>query len=327
VTFEFLTASGGLLALAALIPLATFFGISRRATRTRATLGLAQPPKRERLLPLVSLLVVAGLLGLAAMQPVLQRSKTHRVRPDAEVLLIVDISRSMLARRSSTAPSRLDRAKAAATRLRTSLPDVRVGIASLTNRVLPHLFPSADEEVFRRTLQRAIRVEHPPPGSSFLTPQQRAIRNATSFSSLAGVASNHFFAPSAEHRLLVVLTDGESTRVSEEHVGRSFRAAGIETLFVHFWDEDEQVFTRGAPEPRYEPVPGARSILDGLAAATQGSVFDETSLGPAMQSARAALGSGPTVARGDRPDRLALAPYLALVAAFPMALLLWRRDR
>lgn len=326
-TLELLTVSGGLLALAVLIPLAAFFGISRRAAHTRATLGLAEPAKRERLLPLGSLLVVAGLLGLAAMQPVLQRSTTHRVRPDAEVLVVVDISRSMLARRSPTAPSRLDRAKATATRVRESLPDVRVGIASLTNRVLPHLFPSADEEVFRRTLQRAIRVEHPPPGSSFLTPQQRAVRNATTFSSLAGVASNHFFAPSAEHRLLVVLTDGESTRVSEEHVGRSLRAARIETLFVHFWDEDERVFTRGAPEPRYEPIPEARSIVEGLAAATQGSVFDETSLGPALRNARGALGSGPTVARGDRPERLALAPYLALAAAFPLTLLLWRRDR
>jgi hypothetical protein len=327
VTVELLTVEGGLLALAVLVPVVAFIGISRRAARTRAALGLPEPNSRQRLLPLVALLTVAGLLGLAAMQPVLERSTTNTVRRDAEVFMVVDISRSMLARRSAGAPSRLDRAKVAGVRLRASLPDVPVGIASMTNRVLPHLFPSGDADVFRATLERAIGIERPPPGSSFITPQQRALRNATSLGSLAGVANRRFFSPGAKRRLLVVLTDGETTRVSEADVGRRLRGARIETVFVHVWSESERVFTKGEAERRYAPDPAARSNLESLAFATRGSVYDETTVGSAARKARELLGNGPTVAQGLRPDRVALAPYLALAAAFPLTLLLWRRDR
>jgi hypothetical protein len=327
VTVELLTAQGGLLALAVLVPLVAFIGISRRAARTRAALGLPEPPPRQRLLPLAALLAVAALLGLAAMQPVLERSTTNTVRRDAEVFMVVDISRSMLARRSPGAPSRLDRAKVAGARLRTGLPDVPVGIASMTNRVLPHLFPSGDADVFRATLERAIGIERPPPGSSFLTPQQEALRQATTFASLAGVATRRFFSPQAKQRLLVVLTDGETTRVSEADVGRRLRGARIETVFIHVWSASERVFRKGVPERRYAPDPTARSNLESLALATEGSVYDETSVGSAASKARELLGNGPTVAQGVRPDRMALAPYLALAAAFPLTFLLWRRDR
>jgi hypothetical protein len=125
-----------------------------------------------------------------------------------------------------------------------------------------------------------------------------------------------------------VLTDGESSRVAAPTVGRSLREAGIETVFLHFWGADERVFTDGTPEPQYQPNPAARSILDGLAAATQGRVFDESSLGGATERAREVLGSGPTrVEQDDRRRPLALAPYLAAAAFLPLALLLWRRDR
>ena len=281
---------------------------------------------RLRLLPVVAVLAVAGLLGLAAAQPLLGRTSARHVRSDAEVLLVVDVSRSMLARDGLEAPSRLERAKSAGARLRASLPGVPIGIGSMTNRVLPHLFPSADGDVFEATLERAIGIERPPPGSSFLAPNE-PVANATSLASLAGVGTQRFYSPAAANRLLVVLTDGESTDVSEAAVGRSLRRARIETLFVHFWAADEQVFSNGAPELEYKPDPASRSILDRLAAATGGSVYDEESLEPAMNEARDLLGSGPTVAQPHRPDQIALAPYLAAAVLLPLTLLFWRRDR
>ena len=293
----------------------------------RLALGLPGLTTRLRLVPIIALLAVAGLLGLAATQPVLQRTTTRHVRSDAEVLMVMDISRSMLAQPNPASPARLERAKGAADRLRASLPGVPVGIASMTNRVLPHLFPSADEEVFRATLERAIGVERPPPGSSFISAVQDSLTNATSFASLASVASQRFYSPAASRRLLVVLTDGESQRVSAPAVGRSLREAGIETVYLQFWAANERVFTAGTPEP-YQPNPAARSILDGLAAATQGNVYDENSVGAAVGRAREVLGSGPTrVEKDDRRQPLALAPYLAAAAFLPLAILLWRRDR
>jgi hypothetical protein len=327
VTIEFLTPSGAAIALVVLVPVAAFLVVSRRAARVRRAIGLPELPLRLRLVPVVAVLAVAGLLGLAAMQPLLQRTTTLHVRSDAEVLIVVDVSRSMLARPARGAPTRLERAKLAGDRLRASLPDVPVGIASLTNRVLPHLFPSADRDVFRATLQRAIGIERPPPGQSFIAPQQPVAGNATDLGSLGDVATQRFYSPSARRRLLVVLTDGESTAVPEAALARTLSRAAIETIFLQFWAANEEVFTGGAPEPEYEPNPAARSVLDSLAEATGGSVYDESSLGGVEQEARNALGEGPTIAQRHRPERIALAPYLAAVAFLPLTLLLWRRDR
>jgi hypothetical protein len=242
--------------------------------------------------------------------------------------MVIDISRSMLAQRSPADPARLERAKVAAARLRASLPGVPVGIASLTNRVLPHLFPSADDDVFRATLERAIGIERPPPGSSFLSAAEPGLRNATSFASLASVATQRFYSRAASRRLLIVFTDGESPRVAEQAVGRSLRGASIETVFLQYWAANERVFTDGTPEPQYQPNPAARSILDRLAATTQGSVYDENNLEAAVRRAREVLGSGPTRVETDERRRpLALAPYLAAATFLPLALLLWRRDR
>ena len=87
--------------------------------------------------------------------------------------------------------------------LRARLSDHAVGIASFTDRVLPHLFPSANGRCVRATVERvdrdratAARVELP--------------TNATSIDSLAAVRSQRFFAPRATQRMLIVLTDGES---------------------------------------------------------------------------------------------------------------------
>ncbi|MGH3064957.1 MAG: hypothetical protein ACRDOF_01525 [Gaiellaceae bacterium] len=322
-----MTPGGALIALAVLVPLAALVGLSRRASRIRRGLGLPELPMRLRLLPAVAVIAVAGLLGLAATQPIVGRTSARHVRSDAEVLLVVDVSRSMLAREGLGSLSRLERAKSAGMQLRAALPSVPMGIASMTNRVLPHLFPSADRDVFEATLERAIGIERPPPGSSFLAPDQPVATNATTFASLADVGTQRFYSPAAPHRLLVVLTDGESPEVSEAAVGRSLRRAAIETVFLQFWDASEEVFTKGVAEPEYEPDSAARSILDGLAAAIGGSVYDESDIEGATGKARDLLGSGPTVAQPRRPDQIALAPYLAAAVFLPLTLLLWRRDR
>jgi hypothetical protein len=327
VTVDFLTPVGGLLALAVLLPLAILLLVSRRAHRIRRVLLLPDPPSGERLVPLVALLVLGGLLGLAAAQPLLERTTTRRVRADAEVLVVMDITRSMLAQRSIDSPTRLDRAKAAAAELRASLPGVPVGLASMTNRVLPHLFPSADPDVFRATLERVIGIERPPPGTSFLTVEQLRLKNATSLASLGSIAGRRFFSPTSTRRLLVVLTDGESPQVAAPSVGRSIQKAKADAIFVQFWAPNEKVFTNGKPEARYHPNPAARSTLEQLAATTEGRVYSESQLGAAVRDARAVIGSGPTVDQGRQPDRMPLAPYLAIVAFIPLTLLLLRRDR
>ena len=317
----FLTPLGALLVLGVLAPLVALLAARRRANRVRKVVGLVRPPKRHLLIPLAALVLAGTFLGVAAAQPVLERTSTRHVRTDVEVFFVVDVSRSMLAQSGIGSPTRLTRAKAAASELRHSLSDMPVGLASLTDRILPHLFPSADADVFDATLERSIGIERPPPRTAFAT-------SATSLNALAKLKALHFFRPTTEKRLVVVFTDGETQPVARARLGTLFkREPAIDSVFVRLWDEDERVYTRGVPEPQYLPDPSSRALLDGIAASIGGSVYEERSLGVAAQRARQLVGEGPTVVEGHERGRDALAPYLALAAFVPLGLLLWRRDR
>lgn len=317
----FLSPLGGLLALGVFVPLSALFLIGRRGARMRAALGLSPLARAALVVPVTAVVAAAALLGLAAAQPVVEQETVHRVRSDAEAYVVLDVSRSMLARHDAGSLSRLARAKAAAEKVRAGLPTIPIGVASLTDRVLPHLFPSADEAVFRATVERAVGIERPPPRSSFLT-------NATNLDSLAAVQAQRFFSDGAKKRLLVVLTDGESQPPNVTRIARQLRREPvIDTLFIQLWGRDERVFTRGVPETQYRPDPAARLTLERIASAAGGSVYGEGNVGAVTRQARRLLASGPTVVKGTRTTRHALAPYLVAAALLPLALLLWRRDR
>jgi von Willebrand factor type A domain len=316
-----LTPLGALLVFGLIVPLYALRRIRRRARATRAVLGVAQPARRSLLAPIAALVTGGALLAVAASQPVFAWTRDRTVRTDAEAFVVLDVSRSMLARQGLGSPERIERAKQAAKEIRRDLPDVRVGVASLTDRVLPHLFPSSDEKVFDATIDRSVGIERPPPRSSFLT-------GATSLNALATMRGLRYFTPTSTHRVAIVLTDGESQPVANARLGGLFkRDPAIGLVFVQFWNGDEEVFTRGTPEPQYTPDAGARATLDRLAASTGGAVYSENQVGAASRKARAFLESGPTVVQGERAGKIALAPYLAVVALFPFGLLLWRRDR
>ena len=316
----FLTPLGALLAVGVLVPLAALLHIRRRARQARGALGLDEPRARGLVVTLASLTAVAALLALAAAQPVLERTRTERVRTDAEAFIVLDVSRSMLARRT-TGPSRFERARAAATTLRAALPQVPVGIASLTDRVLPHLFPSTDRDVFETTLARSLGIEKPPPRSVLAT-------SATRLEALASIRTQRYFAPSSRKRLLLVLTDGETQPLIGARLGSLFRRPPlVEVVFVQFWHRDERVYLRGVPEPQYRADPAASFVLDRLARSVSGSSYEEAELDGAVSDARGRVGSGQTVVRREAAGRTPLAPHLAAVALAPLALLLVRRDR
>jgi hypothetical protein len=316
-----LTPAGLVLAVGVVLPLVVVFVARQRARTVRRGLALAEPPARALVVSVVALLATGALVGLAAAQPVIEQTRTLRERTDVEAFVVIDVSRSMLARREPGASRRIDRAKQFAKTIRSSLPEIRFGVASVTDRTLPHLFPSADPQVFDATVDRSLGIEQPPPRSSLA-------QNATNLESLATIRGQRYFAPTSSKRFLVVLTDGESQPVSGARLARVFGTPPVtHVIFVHFWAAEERVFTKGAPEPQYRPDRSSRAFLDGLAETVSGNTFSERQLGAVEQTARAVVGRGPTIVRGEQGGRVALAPYLAAAALLPVALLLWRRDR
>jgi hypothetical protein len=300
---------GLLLALTVALPLAALVLALRRVDRVRTRLHLPAPRGGRERAQGAALTAAVVLLALAAAQPALTTTEKRQVRTDAEAFLVVDISRSMLAGPAG-GPTRLARAKVVALELTRSLRDVPLGVATLTDRVLPNLFPTPDEAVVAQTLRRAVTAERPPP-------REVGVR-ATTLGALGDAASANLF--SARRKLLVVLTDGETRSYAEAATARRLRSAGISLVLVHVWRQDERL------EPGYRPDPSSREALAGLAAAAGGAVVREGDPGAVTRAAREALGDGPEAPRGIEERVTPLAPWAALAALVPLGYVLRRRN-
>jgi hypothetical protein len=315
----FLTPLGALFVVAALVPLGVFRSRERRGRRIRATLGLGEPSRRSQLTFVFALGAVCSLVAAAAAQPVVATTRELRERTDAQVFVVLDSSRSMLASAEPGAPTRFDRAREIARGLAQQLPEVPVGLASMTDRLLPHLFPTTDRRVVSETLGRSMAVESPP-ASSFYTTQ------ATALDALASVRGLNYFPRAVTKRVLVVLTDGETRPVEEDLAGAFGRAPKIETVFVHVWGPEERIYLTGVAELGYKPDTESRAALGRVASLVDGRVLSETEAGDLDAAVVALLGSGPTRDRRHEGDRLALMPWITLAAFFPLGIVLRRRN-
>lgn len=305
----------GLLALAGV---AVLIVSERRSRRMCAVLGLEPRPWWSVGIDVAAVAAVGALLGLAAAQPVVSQVRPAEGRTDAEAIVVFDVTRSMLARTGATDPTRLERARTIAKRLRAELDDVPVGVASLTDRLLPHLFPSVSVTAFTSTVDRAIEIEKPPP-------ERRAFR-ATAFGALADLGRQSFFGDAARKRVAVVLTDGESIPFNLGELRAPLIAGRVSVYFVHLWDADERVYDARQRPESYRPVPTSRAAIDRIAREVRGGVFGEAEAERAFSAVKATLGTGPVAPRSRELEAVALAPYAAVAALVPLALLLLRRN-
>ena len=317
---SFLTPYAGLVGLLVLVPLAACALGERSRRRVTAVLRLPEPGRGWRAAVAVAITAIAALLGLAATQPTLVRQVQQHVRSDAEAWFVLDTSLSMSASERAGSPSRFRRSQVLAEQIRDRLKDVPVGLASITDRAMPHLFPSPDRTTFHTTLWRSMGIERPPPSDGFSI-------LITALGSLSRLASDNFFSPSAKRRLMIVFTDGETKPFIDRSLATLFRRPpAVSTIFVHMWQPDEHVFANGVPDPLYRPVPRSGAYVRALAGATGGDAFGEHELDRIVETSRRDLGSGPTVALTREQEQLAMAPWIALAAFFPLAFLLWRRN-
>ena len=315
---SFLTPIALLFGLLASVPLAVFIGRRRRAAQIRAALGLSGVPGRSWLALAFSLAAVPILVGVAAAQPVITSARTVPQRSDVEVFVVVDTSRSMLASSRTGEPTRFERAQQDVIALQEQLRDIPLGLASFTDRVLPHLFPTVDQRVFRETMREALGIERPPPSTSFGT-------NVTDLDALGAVPTLAFFRPAAKKRALVVFTDGESQ--ATETLATDFASdPPIDVTFVHVGDASERIWESGVAEPGYVPVPNAAELLAAAATAVEGRVLEEGRVTEVAAAVRSALGAGPTTPRRIEGNRQALMPYVALLTIIPLGFVLYRRN-
>jgi hypothetical protein len=314
----FLTPIAALIALAVVIPLAAHALLERRARRVSRHLTLSPPPFRSRLGVPVAIAAVACLLGLAAAQPVLSGTRTQVGRQDAEVYLLFDTSRSMLAKTDPGAPDRLTRAKRLAQQLRTQLADVPVGIASLTDRMLPHLLPTLDATLFVSSLRDAVGVERPPPAG------QGPL--ATDFSAIGNIGPYNYFKPQTQKRLLVIFSDGESKPFDEVVLRSQLRPNHVHVLFVHVWNSRERIFLQqNRPDPAYRADADSNRLAEGVADAGGGEVLGED-VGALTAAAKSVIGTGPATRLREQRTRVSLAPFVALAALVPLGFVLLRRN-
>ena len=321
VSISFLSPEGLLVALLAAVPLGAAVLVGRRAEVVRRTLGLDEDRGLVRLQVAAAVVAVGMLTGLACAQPVVAREETFNVRSDAEAYVVLDVSRSMLAAEAEGAPTRLLRARRAAARLRGELADVPVGLASLSDRVLPHVFPTVDGEALVEALSRSVGVGRPGP--------QRIAVLATAFDVLGGMATLGFYREGVGRRVAIVLTDGETLPVDEEGLeGTLAGAAPVEFLFVRFWSPDERIFGAGGlVEGAYRPDPASGQRFERFSSAFGAELYEADELGDVARRAREIVGEGPTRQEERVVQEVPLAPYAALGAALPLLLVLVRRNR
>jgi hypothetical protein len=313
-----LLAPGALLfALAALLPLGALALLERRARRIRRVLGEPEPRLRSLAPAAACLITVPVLLAVAVAEPVVEQKGTRVERLGVQAYVVLDTSGSMRASSGPRSPTRLDRAKAEALELRRALPDIRFGIATLTDRVLPTIFPTGDPAVFEGAMAQSIAVEKPPPGVLTI--------RATALGGLSELGRSGFY--TAPRRLAVVFTDGETTPVPGT-LAKALRRGRVSVLFVHVWRPGERIYTAGTFDPVYRTDPRSTGLLERAATMTGGRVFGEGDTGALVAAARARLAAPGTAAtvRAKEVRRVPVAKWFVLAAIVPLAFLLWRRN-
>lgn len=198
-----------------------------------------RPSPARRRLRIACVALAASALVLALMRPQWGNTTVVTPRSGAEIMIALDVSRSMLA--EDAVPNRLDRAKAEIRDLLGFLDGDQVGLIAFAGRatVLTPLTP--DFDFVRLTLDNAV------PGSTG--------RGGTRLEEPIRKAVDGFGATGNAARALLLITDGEDHDSFPLDAAEEAARLGIRILAVGFGDE------AGAEIPITDPRTGARRSL------------------------------------------------------------------
>ncbi len=211
------------------------------------------------------------------------------------------------------------RAKREALQLSQRLGDIPVGIASMTDRTLPVLMPTTDLVLFDRTLLQSVAIDRPPPSQHYPS-------RATTLSAIASMGQSQFFPPVVTHPIVVLYTDGESSRLPPDFQYTLGTPQRIRPFLVHVSRPGEHVYAKGKIDQRYVEDPSSGASLQSFAALMKGRVFSESDVGGLAGAIHAAVGNATAHTSVTQYARVALAPWFVLGAVVPLAFLLYRRN-
>ena len=308
----FLSPEAALVGLAFVLPVVALVVRERSASRVRATLGLERPAALRRLARVAALVTLAALVAATAAQPVRRVTSSTPVRSDAEILLTFDVSRSMLATTAPGGRARLERARALGRTVIAGVRDVPTGVATLTNRMMPLLFPTADGRSVSAVVDHSLQIMQPPP-----VPYTTA--RESSLSALGLAADRSYFDPTARKRALVVFTDLDSDAFSLVGTLRTRRRHRIEPFVVRVARPGERVFDAHGRPYAYRSI--STVTVAGLRSAGW-HAFEERQPAQLVTAIHSYLGTGPVSGSGLVESQQSLAPYTALAALVLVALLL-----
>jgi hypothetical protein len=317
--FTFLTPLDALFVLAAAVPLAALWFAQARMERVRRLFSLTSPRRRELAGVIAALVILPALMGVAAAQPVVVRHHLLGQRLDVQAFFVFDTSTSMSAQTGPDGPTRLARAEHEAEEVLPKLGTIPVGVATMTDRVLPDLMPTTNSTLLRRTIEQSVGIDRPPP-------EQHYSGRATTFAALYPIPRSNLYSPGVRHRILVIFTDGEFVPIDSPVGYELARATTEHPLFVHVWAPTERIYVKGRVDPRYRPDPTSATELSKFAAAAGGHVYGENDLSALTQEIRAEAGSSPVETDVLGYARVALAPWFVLAGVIPLGFLLYRRN-
>ena len=303
----FLTPRAALVGLAFVAPLVAL--AIRARSGVPGPLDPRAPPSRApRLLARpVGLVALAALVAATAAQPMVRdtdsttRALGRRALPH--------LRRQPLDARGGRAGGRvrLERARALGRNVHAAVPDVPTGVATLTNRMMPLLFPTGDARGVTAVIDHSLRIMQPQPVA--LTAAR-----ASSLAALSLAADRSYFNPSSRKRVLVVFSDLDSDFFSLDGTLRLLRQHRIEPFLVRVAAPGERVFdAAGRP---YAYVSVSTVTVDALRQASW-HAFEEGETARLVAEIRSYLGVRP--GRQERRRRVAAEPRAVLRARRPGA--------
>jgi Ca-activated chloride channel family protein len=201
--------------------------LASRASTSRTVVKLA----------LFLLALWSGVAALMRPQAEGQSQLLTTSRASADVMFVLDVSRSMLA--EDAAPNRLARAKVEIAQLVTRLKDHRVGLVAFAGRAVP-LCPLTEDKSFFNLVLSGVDTSSVGKGGTRIG---EAVRTAL-----------RSFPPGQGAKLIVLITDGEDHESFPLDAAEAAKAEGVHIIAVGLGSEE------GSEIVLTDPRTGARTV-------------------------------------------------------------------